>query len=123
MRMCSSWHRRFVFGFVLVSVTAAIIWSRFVPESLPREWPGKEEFCSQATLLGVGEPQLSVEGRDKVFFELSDSAPAPLRDEFAAISRATTSSANQVDHETIVRMGVFIEDRCNMNLPGVTAEQ
>jgi hypothetical protein len=86
--------------------------------SLPENWDGKEEFCTQAGHLGVGEPNLSREERASVLRQLRENAPEPLQDEFTSI----VADPNSVDREMLQDVGKFIEARCEMNLPGVSTD-
>jgi len=86
--------------------------------SLPEKWDGKEEFCTQARYLGVGEPILGPEERARVLFQLRENAPEPLQDEFASI----VADPNNVDPEMLQDVGEFVEARCEVNLPGVSTD-
>ena len=71
------------------------------PESLPEEWPDKDEFCSQAALLGVGEPGLNPQEHSAVLRQLLADAPTSLKDEFAAISAALEGGLNNLNDATV----------------------
>lgn len=92
--------------------------SRHVP---PAEWPQKSAFCAEAALLGVGEPELSGVEHARVLRVLAATAPGELKRELASIRDAAIHSHDDLDEEMVERVGRFIQDRCQVNLPGVTA--
>ena len=84
----------------------------------PTSWKGKSQFCDRTELLGVGEPQVDRSERRDVLSAMARSAPEDLRKELEAISE----DPRQVDQETTDRIGRFIEDRCDVNPPGVKTD-
>lgn len=100
---------------LLVAAVAAVAVSACSSAIGPETWQGKDQFCAQAGLLGVGEPELERRERLEVLEELARYAPRELRPDLSAISE----DPRKVDEDTTDRIGQFIEDRCEVNLPGV----
>lgn len=84
----------------------------------PKTWRGKEQFCTQAELLGVGEPQLERTEQVDVLQKLAHYAPQELRGDLSAISE----DPRKVDERATDRIGQFIERRCDVNLPSVKTD-
>jgi hypothetical protein len=104
-----------------VAVAAAAAAVAFVNRT-PDDWPQRDEFCDQAAALEVGAVGFEAPGeKAEVLAALAETAPDELADEFEGILHANEHDDRaMVDEEHVTTVGVFIEETCGVNLPGVT---